>query len=167
MPPLLRLHHPKLNWRHLLVKPNSMNSMNFEVPTCSSCCLCWCWFSGDYGCTRSCLDRIALTSLRCWSVAVAVPELKALATNSNLFAFRPIFPVWPTNHPTWKVIKRWQINISDMTSCTLLKIRYLSNTIDVSVTLKYMYLQAHWDTGQPRLGKVPLWNKRRLLETLP
>ena len=31
----------------------------------------------------------------------------------------------------------------------------------------FKYLQAHWDTAQPQLGKVPPWNKRRLLGTPP
>ena len=31
----------------------------------------------------------------------------------------------------------------------------------------FKYLQAHWDIAQPQLGKVPPWNKRRLLGTPP
>ena len=51
------------------------------------------WMTRHQGCTVGRLDWIAFTSLRCRSVAVAMPELDALATSCDRLALRPISPV--------------------------------------------------------------------------
>ena len=42
-----------------------------------------------------------------------------------------------------------------------------ASPVNVKLQGVFKYLQAHWDTAQPQLGKVPPWNKRRLLGTPP
>ena len=104
----LRLCHPKLKWRHSLLMLNCKGYWRCKILTWIGCCPCWYLLSRDKGCTHSCLDWIALTSFRCWSVAVAVAELEALATSCERFALGPISPVGPSNQPAWKVIIDYQ-----------------------------------------------------------
>ena len=125
-----------------------------KILTWIGCCPCWYLLSRDKGCTHSCLDWIALTSVRCWSVAVAVAELEALATSCERFALGPISPVGPSNQPAWKVI----IDYQNFTIWILLG-KQVSIKFMVASLLLYLHTCRHIGT-LPSLSWV-----RSLLET--
>ena len=77
---------------------------------------------------------------------------------------------WDPGHKLWLACTETNLpSLTNPLTNLIIILLWKRNSFHIGALISWStkYLHPQWDIGQPRLGKVPPWNKRRLLGTPP